>query len=75
MELLGLVDVLRQEREGKGLSLTDVAQRSGLTRAMVGKLENGRNPNPTLDTLARYAMAVDRELKLSAVPMPADVES
>ena len=72
MELLGLVDTLRHERERKGLSLTEVAERSGLTRAMVSKLENGRNPNPTLDTLARYAMAMDRELKLSADPMPAD---
>jgi DNA-binding phage protein len=72
MELLGLVDVLRHERERKGLSLTEVAERSGLTRAMLSKLENGRNPNPTLDTLARYAMAMDMELKLSADPMPAD---
>jgi DNA-binding phage protein len=72
MELLGLVDVLRHERERKGLSLTEVAERSGLTRAMLSKLENGRNPNPTLDTLARYAMAMDMELKLSADPMAAD---
>jgi len=48
------------------LSLTDVADRSGLTRAMVSKLENGRDPNPTLDTLARYALALDMQVKLSA---------
>ena len=72
MELLGLVDILRHERERKGLSLTYVAERSGLTRAMVSKLENGHNPNPTLDTLGRYAMAMDMELKLSADPISAD---
>lgn len=72
MELLGFVEVLRQERERKGLSLTEVAERSGLTRAMLSKLENGRNPNPTLDTLARYALAMDMELKLSVDPIPAD---
>ena len=66
MELLTLVDQLRHERERKGLSLTDVADRSGLTRAMVSKLENGRDPNPTLDTLARYALALDMQVKLSA---------
>jgi DNA-binding Xre family transcriptional regulator len=71
LELLGLIDGLRHERERKGLSLTEVSERSGLTRAMVSKLENGRNPNPTLDTLARYAMAMDMELKLSAEPIPA----
>ncbi len=72
MELLAWVDAIRRERERKGLSLTDVAERSGLTRAMVSKMENGRNPNPTLDTLARYALAMDMELKLSAVPIAAD---
>jgi len=72
MELLAWVDAIRRERERKGLSLTDVAERSGLTRAMVSKLENGRNPNPTLDTLARYSLAMDMELKLSAAPIPVD---
>lgn len=72
MELLGLIDEVRRERERKGLSLTEVAERSGLARAMISKLENGRNPNPTIDTLSRYAMAVDMELKLGAAPMPAD---
>ena len=70
MELLAWVDELRRERERKGLSLTEVAERSGLTRAMVSKLENGRNPNPTLDTLARYALALDMQVKLSADPIP-----
>ena len=41
-------------------------------RARVQYPGDGRNPNPTLDTLARYAMAVDMGLKLSAVPLPAD---
>lgn len=72
MELLGLIDELRRERERRGLSLTEAAERSGLTLAMISKLENGRNPNPTIDTLSRYAMAVDMELKLGAAPMPVD---
>jgi DNA-binding XRE family transcriptional regulator len=71
MELLIWVDALRRERERRGLSLTDMAKRSGLTRAMVSKLESGRNPNPTLDTLARYALALDMQVKLSADPLPA----
>ena len=49
-----------------------MAERAGLTRAMVSKLENGHNPNPTLDTLARYAQAMDMELKLSAEPILPD---
>jgi DNA-binding Xre family transcriptional regulator len=69
MELLTLVDAIRHERERRKLSLTEVAQRSGLTRAMVSKLENGRNPNPTLDTLARYALALDMQVKRSVEPV------
>jgi DNA-binding Xre family transcriptional regulator len=75
MELLAWIDALRHERKRKRLSLTDVAERSGLTRAMVSKLENGRNPNPTLDTLARYALALDMQVKLSADPIPAEGRS
>ena len=41
-------------------------------RADVQYPGDGCNPNPTLDTLARYAMAVDMGLKSSAVPLPAD---
>ena len=52
--------------------MTELAERSGLTRATLSKLENGRDPSPTLDTLARYAMAMDMELKLSVDPLPAD---
>jgi DNA-binding XRE family transcriptional regulator len=48
----------RRIREGMGLSLTDLSERSGLTRAAISQLENGRNLNPTLVTLFRYAEAL-----------------
>jgi DNA-binding Xre family transcriptional regulator len=49
---------LKAARERRGLSLTDAAERSGLERAMVSRLENGKIHNPTLETLDRYARAV-----------------
>jgi ribosome-binding protein aMBF1 (putative translation factor) len=49
---------LKAARERRGLSLTDLAERSGLERAMVSRLENGKIHNPTLDTLDRYARAL-----------------
>ena len=55
MELRQLTVHLRQIRERQGLSLTDVSERSGMTRAAISRLENGWNLNPTLDTLFRYA--------------------
>lgn len=55
---------LKRERIRKGLSLTDVAERSGLDRAAISKLENGHQLNPTLATLARYAAGVGKRLRL-----------
>jgi DNA-binding XRE family transcriptional regulator len=56
---------LREIREGLGLSLTDVSERSGLTRAVLSRLENGWKLNPTLETLFRYAEALGADLHLT----------
>lgn len=53
---------LRRAREQKGLSLTDVAERSGIDRAALSRLESGRNTNPTVETLGRYAAAIGKRL-------------
>jgi ribosome-binding protein aMBF1 (putative translation factor) len=55
---------LRQRREQAGLSLGDVAERSGMDKATLSRLENGWYPNPTLNTLARYARGIGKRLVL-----------
>jgi len=55
---------LRRHREQAGLSLGDVAARSGLDKATLSRLENGWYPNPTLNTLARYARGIGKRLVL-----------
>jgi len=55
---------LRQRREQAGLSLGDVAERSGIDKASLSRLENGWYPNPTLNTLARYARGIGKRLVL-----------
>jgi DNA-binding XRE family transcriptional regulator len=75
MELRMLAAQLRRLREEQGLSLTDVSERSGLTRAAVSRLENGWNVNPTLDTLFRYAAALGAHVSLSASIIPASPDS
>jgi hypothetical protein len=40
-------------------SVEAVAQQCAITRAALGKLELGQNPNPTFETLWRYASALD----------------
>ncbi len=54
------LQALKLEREQCGLSIGDVAERSGLDRAVVSRLENGKQDNPTVATLMRYAAAVGK---------------
>jgi transcriptional regulator with XRE-family HTH domain len=70
MELRLLTAQLRRLREQQGLSLTDVSERSGMTRAAISRLENGWNLSRTLDTLFRYASAVGAHVALSVTPNP-----
>lgn len=54
------LQALKRERQRAGLSLGDVAERSGLDRAVVSRLENGKQENPTIATLMRYAAGVGK---------------
>ncbi|NQT39918.1 MAG: helix-turn-helix transcriptional regulator [Planctomycetes bacterium] len=56
---------LKKQREQTGLSLADVAQRSGMDRAAISRLENGVQVNPTVDTLYRYASAIGAQIGFS----------
>jgi DNA-binding XRE family transcriptional regulator len=56
---------LKQAREAAGLTLAAVSKRTGMDQATLSRLENGRQPNPTVDTLWRYAHAVGRQLVLT----------
>ncbi len=58
LEVRALGTRFRGIREEKGLSLMDLSERSGLTRAAISRLENGWNLNPTLETLFRLAGAL-----------------
>src|SRR5439155_17380028 len=51
---------LKQDRERRGLSIGEVAKRSGLDRAVISRLENGKQDNPTVATLMRYAGAIGK---------------
>jgi len=55
---------LKRLRSEKGLSLADVTERSGLDRAAISRLESGKNPNPTFETVTRYAAALGVRLRI-----------
>jgi predicted transcriptional regulator len=65
LELRTMLGTLKKYRERQGLSLTDVANRSGMDRAAISRLENGVYLNPTVDTLYRYAQAVGADVGFS----------
>lgn len=60
-----LLDQLKAAREAQGLSLSDVTRLTGMDRSALSKLETGQRPNPTLDTLVRYAEAVGKRIVVS----------
>ena len=62
LDILSYMSKLKQERVRAGLSLADVSKLSGIDSAALSRLENGQQPNPTLDTLYRYAAAVGKEI-------------
>jgi transcriptional regulator with XRE-family HTH domain len=53
-----VVQILRQEREKRGLSMNVVAERAGLSQQMVSYVEREMR-NPTLETLLRIANGLD----------------
>jgi len=61
----GFIRSLRQERESAGLSLDEVASRSGIDKAQLSRLENGKVQDPRPSTLSRYARAIGKRLALS----------
>ena len=67
--LLAIVGALRQERERQELTLANVSERCGIEKGALSKLENGQNPNPTFETLQRYARSLGKELTLGAVAL------
>jgi DNA-binding XRE family transcriptional regulator len=57
-----LLKQLKAAREERGLSLSDLTEITGMDRSAISKLETGQRPNPTIETLARYAEAVGKHL-------------
>lgn len=64
-ELRAYVAELKKAREAAGLTLAQVAERTGLSAETLCNLETGMDTNPTWKTLGLYAAAVGRRLVLT----------
>lgn len=69
-ELRHALKALRNCREAAGLSLTDLAERTGIDRAALSRLESGAQDNPTINTLQRYAFALGKQLVVQVIDLP-----
>ena len=56
---------LRATRQAKGVSLSELAARTGMTRGNLARLESQKNA--TLRTLQRYAEGLDCQLEINVV--------
>ncbi len=72
LELRAALAELKKARETAGLSLADVAERSGIDKAALSRLENGIQANPTVETLLRYAAAIGKKLTWHIQNLPAE---
>jgi DNA-binding XRE family transcriptional regulator len=59
-----IIAQLKAERERQGLSLATVAERIGLNRKNLHRIETNPNANPTLQTLHRIAEALGKSVHL-----------
>ncbi|MCI0461867.1 MAG: helix-turn-helix transcriptional regulator [Gemmataceae bacterium] len=64
----------RKWRDEAGWSLSRLASRAGVDKATLSRLEAGTHVNPTLDVLARCALALGRDLTLSFPPLAVEPE-
>jgi DNA-binding XRE family transcriptional regulator len=65
-ELRACIAELKKAREAAGLTLAQLADKTGLATETLCRLETGQVTNPTWKTLGLYAAAVGRKLTLSA---------
>ena len=65
LQMQQLLHDLKKARAAARLSLADLAQRTGMDKSVLSKMENGRHGIPTLPSLARYAQAVGLQLAFS----------
>ena len=56
------IQLLKAEREMRGLSLADIGERTGLSKSAISRLENNEDANPTVNTLSKYAEALGMTL-------------
>lgn len=61
-ELMKTAAAQKKAREEAGISLRQMAERMSMDVAVLSRLENGINANPTIETLFRYARSLGKNV-------------
>jgi DNA-binding XRE family transcriptional regulator len=67
LDAIQVAHLLKQARQVASLSLSEVADRCGLDRSAISRLENGVYENTTLHTLSRLAQAYGKRFVVDLV--------
>jgi len=70
LELRQLFSRLKEVREEQKMTLAELAESSGIDQAALSRIENGRNANPTVDTLFRIATALGKAIYCTCQDAP-----
>lgn len=68
--IVGLAAAFKIARERAGLSLADLQEKTGIDRATLSRIENGKVANPTYSTLAAFAEALGCRVTLELERTP-----
>ena len=68
VQLRSAFQLLKAIRKNQGTSLGTVAERTGITKASLSRLENNPDLNVTLTTVTRVAEALGCDLRITVAP-------
>jgi DNA-binding Xre family transcriptional regulator len=71
LSLMELASAMKSVRQRLDMSLTQLAEASGIDKAALSRLESGLVENPTISTLDRVAKALGKRLRLALEDSPA----
>jgi DNA-binding Xre family transcriptional regulator len=65
-----LMAALKQERERQNLTMAELSTITGIDQAALSRLENGKNSNPTFETMNRIAAALGKTIECTLKDAP-----
>jgi DNA-binding Xre family transcriptional regulator len=71
VRLKAVMSILKAVRKAKGITLEELASRTGMTKPYLSKIENEVGANVTVNTIYRIAEAMEHDLQISVIPMEA----